>query len=59
MQEITVPNMIPTPVDYRYTLSRFDDIGDLSYSGYYDISEMEDIGLEYGIMMPNTGNQWQ
>lgn len=50
---------LPTPVDYRYTLSRFDDIGDLSYSGYYDISEMEDIGLEYGIMMPNNIHAWQ
>lgn len=50
---------LPTPVDYRYTLSRFDDIGDLSYSGYYDISEMEDIGLEYGLMMPNNIHDWQ
>ena len=49
----------PTPVDYRYTLSKFDDIGDLSYSGYYDISEMEDIGLEYGLMMPNNIHDWQ
>jgi len=49
----------PTPVDYRYTLSRFDDIGDLSYSGYYDISEMEDIGLEYGLMAPNNIHDWQ
>jgi len=50
---------LPTPVDYRYTLSRFDDIGDLSYSGYYDISEMEDIGLEYGLMLPNNIHDWQ
>ena len=49
----------PDAVDYTYTLSRFDDIGDLSYSGYYDISEMEDIGLEYGIMMPNNIHDWQ
>lgn len=52
-------NEEPTPVDYRYTLSRFDDIGDLSYSGYYDISEMEDIGLEYGLMLPNNIHEWQ
>jgi len=50
---------LPSTVDYRYTLSRFDDIGDLSYSGYYDISEMEDIGLEYGIMVPNNIHDWQ
>jgi len=50
---------LPTPVTYTYTLSRFDDIGDLSYSGYYDISEMEDIGLEYGIMTPNNIHEWQ
>ena len=52
-------NMTPTPVTYTYTLSRFDDIGDLSYSGYYDISEMEDIGLEYGLMAPNNIHEWQ
>jgi len=50
---------LPTPVDYRYTLSKFNDIGDLSYSGYYDISEMEDIGLEYGLMAPNNIHDWQ
>ena len=50
---------LPTPVDYRYTLSKFNDIGDLSYSGYYDISEMEDIGMEYGLMMPNNIHEWQ
>ncbi len=49
----------PSPVVYRYTLSRFDDIGDLWYSGYYDISEMEDIGLEYGLMLPNNIHAWQ
>jgi len=50
----------PSTVTYTYTLSRFDDgIGHLSYSGYYDISEMEDIGLEYGIMMPNNIHDWQ
>ena len=52
-------NMTPTPVTYTYTLSSFDDIGDLSYSGYYDISEMEDIGLEYGLMAPNNIHDWQ
>ena len=52
-------NMEPPQVDYRYTLSRFDDIGDLSYSGYYDISEMEDIGLEYGLINPNSIHDWQ
>ena len=50
---------LPTPVDYTYTLSKFNDIGDLSYSGYYDISEMEDIGLEYGLMAPNNIHDWQ
>jgi hypothetical protein len=50
---------LPSTVDYRYILSRFDDIGDLSYSGYYDISEMEDIGLEYGLMAPNNIHAWQ
>lgn len=48
-----------TTVVYTYTLSRFDDIGDLSYSGYYDISEMEDIGLEYGLINPNSIHEWQ
>jgi hypothetical protein len=52
-------NMTPTPVTYTYTLSSFDDIGDLSHSGYYDISEMEDIGLEYGLMAPNNIHDWQ
>ena len=52
-------NMTPSTVDYRYILSRFDDIGDLSYSGYYDISEMEDIGLEYGLINPNSIHAWQ
>lgn len=50
---------LPSTVVYTYTLSRFDDIGDLSYSGYYDISEMEDIGLEYGIINPNSIHEWQ
>ena len=50
----------PTPVTYTYTLSRFDDgIGHLWYSGYYDISEMEDIGMEYGLINPNNTHSWQ
>ena len=51
---------LPTPVTYTYTLSRFDDgIGHLWYSGYYDISEMEDIGMEYGLINPNNTHSWQ
>tara|TARA_B000000557_G_scaffold262364_1_gene263025 strand:- start:78 stop:1997 length:1920 start_codon:yes stop_codon:yes gene_type:complete len=49
----------PSTVTYTYTLSRFDDIGDLSYSGYYDISEMEDMGMEYGLISPNSTHNWQ
>jgi hypothetical protein len=50
----------PSTVTYTYTLSRFDDgIGHLSYSGYYDISEMEDIGMEYGLINPNSIHDWQ
>jgi hypothetical protein len=51
---------LPTPVTYTYTLSRFDDgIGHLWYSGYYDVSEMEDIGMEYGLINPNNTHSWQ